>query len=251
MAVKRNLKTRRKGLTGQSTRSTLARHLDDVKLSGRKRAAASSRVSDQSPKDLYHHGDLRRALIAAGTAIVERSGVPALTLRAVARRTRVSHNAPYHHFTGKSELLAAVAAAGFDRMLESIAQLAASTRAATALARLTAIGMGYMTFAAQNPSVFRLMFRPELTRPAEHPELLDAEKRAIGTLLETILFAQQTGELPAGDPLPMAAFAWSTVHGLSILHIEHVLRETPLGSQRFEKLAKFIDERIIAALKGA
>lgn len=248
---KRKRQTRGAGREGRSGRATLPRHLDDVKLTGRKRRGVSRRGAGSAPRDLYHHGDLRRALIDAGTAIVERSGVPGLTLRAVARRAKVSHNAPYHHFAGKSDLLAAVAAAGFDRMLQTIAELATSNRAATPLDRLRAIGLGYMTFAQQNPSVFRLMFRPELTRPADHPVLLDAEARAFGTLLETIMQCQQNGELPAGDPQPLAAFAWSTVHGLAVLHIEQVLHETSLGAQAFERFAKFINELIVSALKGA
>jgi AcrR family transcriptional regulator len=42
----------------------------------------------------YHHGDLQRALVEAGMAIVEREGVEALSLRAAARRAKVSHAAP-------------------------------------------------------------------------------------------------------------------------------------------------------------
>src|SRR5215467_776183 len=62
---------------------------------------------------LYHHGDLRAALIRAGLAILAEEGVQALTLRAAARRAGVSHNAPYRHFADKEALLAAIAEEGF------------------------------------------------------------------------------------------------------------------------------------------
>ena len=61
----------------------------------------------------YHHGDLRRALIDAARALLEREGAAALSLRAVAREAGVSPAAPYHHFKDKSELLQAVADEGW------------------------------------------------------------------------------------------------------------------------------------------
>ena len=41
--------------------------------------------------------------------------------RAGARRAGVSHNAPYKHFVDKSELLAAVSAAGFELLTKLMA----------------------------------------------------------------------------------------------------------------------------------
>jgi AcrR family transcriptional regulator len=68
----------------------------------------------------YHHGDLAAALVQAGLTLVEEEGIEAVSLRAVARRAAVSHSAPYHHFATKAELLAAIAAAGFDRMVGTL-----------------------------------------------------------------------------------------------------------------------------------
>lgn len=198
----------------------------------------------------YHHGDLERALIDAGLAIVERDGIESLSLRAVARRAKVSHAAPYHHFASKSDLLAAVAAAGFDQMVDTIGQQSQRARAADPFDRLRAVGRGYVQFAMTRPSVFRLMFRPELTRPAEHPRLMEAEARAFATLMETIIAIQQSGCIRATDPRPPAAFAWSTVHGLAMLHIDEVFAETPLGQIRFDRLAAEINETIISGLQA-
>ena len=60
------------------------------------------------------------ALLAAARAIVEQEGIGELSLRAVARRAGVSHSAPYHHFSDKAAVLAAVAAAGFDQLVSEI-----------------------------------------------------------------------------------------------------------------------------------
>ncbi len=198
----------------------------------------------------YHHGDLERALIDSGLAVVKRSGIEALSLRAVARQAKVSHSAPYHHFSSKAELLAAVAAAGFDRMVEGIRQQTTGIGLDDPLEGLRAIGRGYVMFAVCHPSVFRLMFRPELTRPSKHPRLLAAETRAFRTLLETIVGAQQSGAIVGQDPRPPAAFAWSTVHGLAMLHLDGVFAETPVGQIDIQILASQINESIISGLKA-
>src|SRR5689334_10951829 len=56
----------------------------------------------------YHHGDLRRALLAAAVKMIAEAGPGALSLRALARRIGVSHAAPAHHFSDKAGLLTAV-----------------------------------------------------------------------------------------------------------------------------------------------
>src|SRR5215472_8900990 len=61
----------------------------------------------------YHHGDLRQALVRSALEILSEAGVGGLSLRAAARRARVSAMAPYRHFADKEALLAAVAEYGF------------------------------------------------------------------------------------------------------------------------------------------
>ena len=68
----------------------------------------------------YHHGDLRNALIQAGLAILAEEGTHALSLRAAARRSGVSHAAPYRHFADKEALLAAIAEQGFNTLAASV-----------------------------------------------------------------------------------------------------------------------------------
>ncbi|MGO4612588.1 TetR family transcriptional regulator [Nocardia sp. 2YAB30] len=55
-------------------------------------------MTSTAERKAYHHGDLRRALIDAGRALVQQDGVAGLTLRAAAGRAGVSAAAPYRHF---------------------------------------------------------------------------------------------------------------------------------------------------------
>ena len=63
-----------------------------------------SNEPDKSEARPYHHGDLRRALIEAGRGLLEREGIAALSLRAVAREAGVDP-ALVHHFFGTKEQL--------------------------------------------------------------------------------------------------------------------------------------------------
>jgi AcrR family transcriptional regulator len=64
----------------------------------------------------YHHGDLRRAIVEAALDLLRETQSAEFSLRELARRAGVSHNAPYKHFAEKRDLLAAVSAAGFDML---------------------------------------------------------------------------------------------------------------------------------------
>ncbi len=71
----------------------------------------------------YHHANLRQTLLDAAVTLIGEVGPRAFTLREVARKAGVSHNAPYRHFVSKDELLAEVAAEGFIRLAASMRQI--------------------------------------------------------------------------------------------------------------------------------
>ena len=59
----------------------------------------------RKPRDSYHHGDLRRALLDEALRTIQTDGVNALTLRTIGLRLGVSRTALYRHFTDKRALL--------------------------------------------------------------------------------------------------------------------------------------------------
>ena len=159
----------------------------------------------------YHHGDLSRALVDAARRLLEREGPTALSLRAVAREAGVSPAAPYHHFKDKGELMAAVARQGWDLLNETLAQ--AKERAASVRARMSELGVAYVTFARQNPALYRVMydsFREKEALPDRMGETDSAFCRVRHTLVEA-----------GADPddwigLELASVAaWCAAHGLA------------------------------------
>jgi AcrR family transcriptional regulator len=162
----------------------------------------------------YHHGNLKAALLDASLALISEVGPRAFTLREVARRAGVSHNAPYRHFRDKDELLAVVALQGFERLTAAMKRSAA--RGATAEERFRLCGRGYVSFALRWPEHFQVMFDLPSGQD-KYPEHAKAGDEAFATLLTFIAECQEAGVLPAGDPESPALLAWSMVHGIAKL----------------------------------
>jgi AcrR family transcriptional regulator len=164
----------------------------------------------------YHHGDLREALMRAAEALIGEVGPRAFTLREVARRAGVSHNAPYRHFESRDDLLLAVAAEGFERLRSSMARR--MERGGSAREKLEQCGCGYVEFALRWPQHFTVMFDlAGLLGDARQGAPIG--ESAFQVLLDSITAAQQAGILPKTDPLPLAWTAWSLVHGIAKLAI--------------------------------
>src|SRR6202051_1236633 len=101
------------------------------------------------PRRPYHHGNLRDTLLQGALRTIAELGSAAFTLREVARRAGVSHNAPYRHFRDKNALLAAVAAQGFREL--TLAMQEAGDRQSNALDKLKQSGIAYVAFAVRRP----------------------------------------------------------------------------------------------------
>ena len=194
----------------------------------------------------YHHANLRKTLLDAAVALIGEVGPRAFTLREVARRASVSHNAPYRHFSSKDELLAAVAAEGFERLTATMQKRMARGR--TPLERLQLSGCGYVDFALRWPQHFVVMFDlPRCPREIADNASLAVEsirtdrpvigRNAFQVLLDCVAAAQSSGDLPPGDLLPLAWTSWSLVHGIGKLAIGGNLPLSPRATLQFTRKA--------------
>ena len=168
-------------------------------------------------RESYHHGDLRKALIEAGEAVLADTGRAGFSLRQVARKVGVSHSAPAHHFGDTNGLLAALATEAFRRF---IVMMEDRQRDATDDPReqLLASGLGYLDFAASSPALFRLMFGEECIDPMTD-ELAKVSQAAFLHLARDT--ERLCGASPFDDPRVMARVMaiWSLVHGFAELQI--------------------------------
>jgi AcrR family transcriptional regulator len=185
---------------------------------------------------------LKESLLAAAVKVLGTKGPRAFTLREAARQAKVSHNAPYRHFRDKDELLAAVAAQGFERLADGM--IAAAAPARNPLEALELSGRGYVQFALDWPEHFSAMFDQPLGL-GNYPDFAAAGRRAFEVLLGNIVAAQSAGQLPAGDPNALALTAWSMVHGIAKLAIAGSL---PFPSH--EAVLEFTDFSVHALSEG-
>jgi AcrR family transcriptional regulator len=179
----------------------------------------------------YHHGNLREALLQAAIRLIAEVGPVAFTLREVARRAGVSHNAPYRHFRDKNDLMLAVATEGYRELTEAM-QKAARDRDLP-LERLKRAGIAYIEFALRRPEHFTVMFDAPLTG-STHQESNEAAKESFSLLVALVKDAQDASELSAGDPVEFAYLAWTMVHGVAKLAVTQRLpHRTRTGILKF------------------
>ena len=198
----------------------------------------------------YHHGDLRPALLAASLALIDESGIGALSLREVARKAGVSHNAPYHHFNDRGSLLAALVEDGFARLAQEMVD--ARSAAPDARSRLEACGLAYIRFALKSPARFKLMFRPELTGSGAAAAVAESSTPVLDTVTAAIVEAQAAGLAPAGDPKPLVLTCWAAVHGVASLLLDGPLaRAQRVFAASPDKLTTVVPATLTALLTGA
>lgn len=162
--------------------------------------------------DAYHHGDLRRALLEAAYAHVDREGADTLSLAQLAKALGVSQPAPYRHFPDRNALLAAVAAQGFREFAARLQGAAAAGPRAGALARM---GQAYVTFGTTRPGIYRLMFASPILREAAADEELKAV--SYGS------FALLVNALAGRDRQRRALQIWVALHGVVMLANQQLL----------------------------
>jgi len=184
-----------------------------------------------SERGTYRHGDLRRALLEVGIELARGGGPDAVVLREATRRVGVAPNAAYRHFADRQALLQAVCAAAKSALAVGMeAELAklpdGRDPAASARARLRAVGTGYLRFAQAEPGLFRTAF----SVPVDLRDAASPDRAGSGGLTPFQLLATALDDLVEADVLPRerrpgAEFlAWSAVHGLAMLLVDGPLR---------------------------
>jgi AcrR family transcriptional regulator len=181
----------------------------------------------------YHHGDLRNALIGAAADLAGQGGPEAVTIRAAARKVGVTPTAAYRHFAGHENLLAAAKDLSLDRMAVAMRNRLAALGpepdpARAAMARLEAMGRGYVDFALSEPGLFRTAFcRPKDNllgrKVADGPHTMLT--KSVDDLIAVGFFREEAR-------LGAEISAWSLVHGLSMLLLDGPLANLPAGERQ-------------------
>jgi AcrR family transcriptional regulator len=165
--------------------------------------------------------DSRERILQSAVELMSKEGLAALSMREVARRAGVSHQAPYHYFDNREAILAAIAEDGFKQFNAALESASGSN----AVARLIAAGRAYVGFALSHPAHFHVMFRPELVDLRKYPSAQAEASRGFGILQLLVDGLVKEKFLPARLMGGMIILTWSFVQGLSGLLLEGPLAQ--------------------------
>jgi AcrR family transcriptional regulator len=187
-------------------------------------------------RSTYRHGDLRRALVAAGVDLARHGGPDAVVLREATRRAGVVPNAAYRHFASRQDLLQAVRSAALSAlavaMEAELAKLSRSKRPADfARASLRAVGTGYLRFAQDETGLFRTAFAPSFdpNQPAPASDAGDSGLNPFELLGASLDRMVEAGVLAPKHRPGAEYLAWSAVHGMALMSIDGPLRRLSPG----------------------
>lgn len=190
-------------------------------------------MDEATPKHGYHHGDLRRALCLAGYELARHGGLHAVTLREATRRAGVTAAAAYRHFSGRDDLLLAVARLGLGDLARSIerrqALVADIDPVPRAVGLLEAVGLGYIDFARAEPGAFEtaLSGLATMEHADDEDSLGESGRTPYQLLTDAIGRLVATGALSPERAEPAAVLCWSAVHGFATLAVRGPIRTYP------------------------
>jgi len=187
-----------------------------------------STIALDSVKSYHPVMDVQRAVLDAAVAMVESGGPDSVSMREVARRAGVSHQAPYHHFGDRAGIFAAISTEGFDILAREFrAALAEHQRPSRPCFE------AYLGVALRHPGHFRVMFRADICGVTDHDGARLAADAAYEELLRMVRRTLGVDERAGGDELEVATWAslmWSVAHGFATLILDGpLLAKLPPG----------------------
>lgn len=156
--------------------------------------------------------ELRDACIVAAQQVIAERGIENLSLREVARKLGVSHQAPYKHYPSRDHLLAEVMRRCFQRFA---LHLDARRRHEDPEQDLKSLGLRYLAYAREHPLEYRLMFSTTWPESAEQADLASDATHAFD-VLRGVLRRMHGDSAEVRETVELdALYIWSTMHGLA------------------------------------
>jgi AcrR family transcriptional regulator len=190
--------------------------------------------------------DLKEACILAAREVISEQGVEGLSMRDIARKLKISHQAPYRHFPNRDHLLAEI----MRRCFVDFADYLDTQSKARPDDELKGMGEAYMNYASAKPLEYRLMFGTPWPDPAAHPELIQHAVHAFDLLRQTLLKKIGKGAGAKKQAELEAMFIWSALHGMASIEQSHVMQHLVLTKGVQGQTRSFNMKMIDAALNS-
>ena len=196
-------------------------------------------------KKTYHHGNLEAALLTVGMKEAKASGSRNLGVTHLAKLVDVSPMAVYRHFPSGENLKAAISQQAREELARRMTRAVA--KETDVKRKVMATGREYIRFGLAEPGLFSVAFLDcsELPNREDNPS-------ARGILHDAILDLCNEGLVEPKEVQAVAHFAWSIVHGFTMLagsedpyrpsarpvDVEEVLERAWLGVTQYSRDSK-------------
>lgn len=189
--------------------------------------------------------DVREACVQAAHAVIAEQGLEALSLREVARRIGVSHQAPYKHYPSRDHLLAEVMRRCFERFAQ---RLDARPAADDPMQDMAGLGQAYLSHALEHPLEYRLMFGTPWPEAADEAGLL-RDARLAFDVLRHVLERLHGTRAAQDDRIDLdALYIWSSMHGLATVLQSNVLGKLALKKRVLDGAVAHVMHKVEAAM---
>jgi len=164
-------------------------------------------------KTKFHHGDLRNALLVSAKELLDSEGENGVTIRAVARKTGVSHAAPVNHFADRKALLTALSVVLFEELHTSIK--ASISKQQNKEERVHAFVNSCVIYGLSHPERYKLLWRQELFE-TDNPALQAVMNCLYADFMETLSGLVDETKC---DLNTVAVTLWSMFHGYTSMRL--------------------------------
>ena len=147
-------------------------------------------------------------LVTAAARLLDEGGLSAVTLRAVAGEVGISHNAPYRHFSARSDLLSGVAQADFEYLAGAFTDQHLNADPYDALFKAT---NALIRYARNHSARYQLLFSENVLVPDD--ALRVAARASFDAFSNLVRRAQGDGSLHRAHTDDLTGLIYATLHG--------------------------------------
>jgi AcrR family transcriptional regulator len=168
-------------------------------------------------------GDLRDAVIDYALSEAHAGRLETMSLRKAARDLHVSSGAVYRHFADKEALFMEICNIGFDRLEEKFFAIRPEGAVARSVSQVLDRGFEmtccYITYARENPTLWRMMFG-RIGYLCREVNMKDPEKMRytiMDAVTHNLVDLYNLGGIPAPPDIQDVRYIWSATHGAADL----------------------------------
>jgi AcrR family transcriptional regulator len=185
--------------------------------------------------------DLREKLIDIAEADIRENGLVALRARTLAERAGCAVGAIYNVFDDMTGLILAVNGRTFRRMGAFVSDAMKAGTDTSPTGVLVTIAKAYLSFAIENPNLWRALFEVEMSTEGDVPAWYMDELGRLFSIISSPI-SELNPNASASEIDLMTRTLFSSVHGIVLLGLEKRISGVP--RERMEDMIEYLLKRV-------